>query len=413
MRDPANEVQQHYNRGLELEREARQSPEAIGRELDAAEEFRIASDLSTKEAEDESLPAEYRILSAVFGEYYLASHYKCLSWYYYETRDLANAVEYLAKQEQALDAAIQGAHDASLKLSGDYKMRIEQMAEQWPGERIALAVSLAAIRARKAWEEDRVPEALDYYRKNVELGQVALKYFQEHQADLPAVRIMRGNVLGMMANAEQVTARLIRDETLRKGLALRDLPAAQLRDMLRSYLSTLLFNEAARAANPEWVQYRDTANQTRKNIEHLLRECGTRWAEIYLEFEDNDELRAVMRSTDVRKFNEVEALRRVEANPFGKLWGVGGFYLLLFCLLFFCVYAFLQLGWWYALLAILGMPVLFLIVSAVILRTTGALSEAGFVETLRIALHFQVSGLTRILGKTPNKPLNGSDQGEH
>ncbi|MCE5278210.1 MAG: hypothetical protein ABFD92_11970 [Planctomycetaceae bacterium] len=404
------EIDDHYRKGLALEKEARQSKATVQYALDAAKEFLAASQLSAKAANDTALPAEKRAICSVLHLYYQAAYNKSASWYHYETKNFPEARTFAGEQGQAIASAIMTAKEHVAKVSEQQKAFLQKMIEQWQGEELALAVQVASINARDAWENDRTIDSLDYYRQTIGAGEQALQYFQTHMTDLPSIRVMQGNIFAMMANAAQVQAKLIFDEAKRKRVPMSELPMRRLRDLMQALLRTLDIGNQAVIANPEWLQYRDAADQARDNIEHLLRDNLSRWLDIYLAFEDNQELRTIMRTTDIRKYKEVEAIRKIEVNSVGQLWAKGSFFLLVFLTTVVTVYLFATMGFKIALLAVLGIPIIFLVVSAVMLRTIGELSEAGFIETLRIALKFQLTGLSRLIDQIRRTSSDNPEQ---
>ena len=95
-----------------------------------------------------------------------------------------------------------------------------------------------------------------------------------------------------------------------------------------------------------------------------------------------------------------------------RIWGVGSFWVMTLVIVAALVYLPLTTSWRSAMLALLAIPVLFLIVSAVILRSAGALSEGGFIETVKLSLKFLINGLTRFIQRTDKAQceIDGHDE---
>ncbi len=283
------------------------------------------------------------------------------------------------------------------------------MLNSWKAEQQAATVHLSAIHARENWDTGNPVEAQDWYHRAASQAQKAIEFLDSHDLDPTAERIMRGNNLGMIANAEQAIAKVLLDRHRQSGTESLSHASDQTAvDLLTAFLKTLEAGRAAAQANIEWRQHQHAVDQTTHNIKRLLTECGDRWGLFLTAFSGNLELESIMYGMDKDKLRHAE-LQKAERTPVGRLWVVGSFWLMLFGMVIASVFLLLKTGWWYALLAIVGIPVLFLVLSASILRSTGDISEAGFLETVKLALKFQLSGPSRLIRKFRESQIDAPD----
>ncbi len=394
-----------YISAMELEEQARQSPTSVQKSWEAANKFQEAAKLALSFANDPTIQSQSKIDYQIYSLYYMSCHHKSLSWASYIKHDTKEADKQIEKQSKYIFLAISTAQKLLPTLSSDSQKHFSNMIAQWTIEALAIPVHQNSIRARDTWNNGKVVTALDYYKETTRLGRIALDALENNNYDLAAIRIMKGNIAGMMANAEQVPARIILENAAKQGTPIREIPLERIIDLLKSLLNTIHYAEMAQKENPEWPQSQQMADLCRKNIALCLQECNHKWLELYIEFEGNHEIEKTMKSINMKKYNNLEQLRKVESNPTAKMTGPAALALIIFITIVASIYLFLQISWWSALLACISIPVLFTVITSYILFSSGVLSEFGFLKSLTIALQFQtvgLSGLNSLLEKEKN-----------
>lgn len=383
-----------YKRTLELKEHARKSVANIESYVEAAAFAGQAGELSAegaRTAPDVSLAHQH----AVYAAYYFYEEQDCLSGYYYEKRNTEIGKEHAQQGRSFITNAINLLNQVPSGVSDDVRQKLEEHLPSFNHYRRTIEIKILANDARKAWDEQRYLDALDLYRKMVELRKADLEALNDG-TNLQYWRIARGNYFGAAVNVSSALAELMRERVRisdngKAATIPDDLAVSLLSHTLNAYqLAQLAFEE-----NPEWEQYRENAARCLLNIQIVLRSIPEKWLHLYLAFEDQPEFLKIMKMTDLEKFKESEAKRTIRENKVFKLWAVGSFWLLclavivaLILLVQSRVSGFAQLA-----LAVGAVEVLLVIVGALILRTMGDLSERNFVELIRLALRYQFNFL--------------------
>ena len=383
-----------YQRTIELKERARTSVANIDSYVEAAEFAHQAGELSAEGARtavDISLARQH----AVYSAYYFYESQDCLSGYYYEKRNTELGKEHAQQGRGFITDAINLLNQIPSGVTDDVRQKLNEHLPSFNHYRRTIDIKILANDARKAWDAERYIDALDLYRRMVELQEKDLEVLNDSIA-LQYWRIARGNYIGYAVNVSSALAQLM----LKRGNISDDRQAVTIpNDLAITLLShTLNAYRLARAAfeeNPEWEQYQDNAGRCFRNIQSVLRSNPNKWLHIYLAFEDEPEFLKIMKMTNLEKFKEAAAKRAIRENKIFKLWAVGSFWLLclgvivaLILLIQSRVSGFAQLA-----LAVAAVEVLLVIVGALILRTMGDLSERNFVELIRLALRYQFNFL--------------------
>jgi hypothetical protein len=165
------------------------------------------------------------------------------------------------------------------------------------------------------------------------------------------------------------------------------LPANAAIELLNYGLDAYLLAKEAGEQNPEWDQYIDLVDITYSNLKNFLLENKKAWLKIYIAFQDKPDLLKIMQTLDYKEYNKVKSEILGENQTF-KLWKVGSFFILLFLIIFLVVYTFVlsKLSLFSFILSIVGIQVLFVIISITILRSINLLSEKSFVELTKFVL---------------------------
>jgi tetratricopeptide (TPR) repeat protein len=390
------QVEQVYRTGCDVEAKARAAGGDLQLGVEAASSFGEACRLSTQAANDKALSADARVQAAVFAKYYEYCRYKALCWVAYERRDCKQAIAEGEAGQKSLQEAIGLIDAARDSQSPDVQVHLDRQKRSWEFERQFTTLMAEAIKGRELWDLGRFADAIDHYRRAVAKGQAAVELVQQDGVPSPSERILIGNIYGMMSNASKALTKLIfeRGRTV-EGLAVLDGESSI--ELLRHNYHAYQCDVAAYRTNPEWQQYWDSAQACLGNLKRFLCDNPDAWFETYLAFENEPEFLAMMKQVDPTKYRQAELGRMAHDRGIARLWGIGSFWLMAFFVVFGAIYLLLSVGWWSALLAIVGIPILFLLVTAAILRSSGDLSEAGFLETIKLSLRFMRSGAARFV----------------
>jgi hypothetical protein len=391
-----------YQRTIELKERARKSVGNIDSYVEAAEFAHRAGELSaegSRTAPDASLAHQH----AVYSVYYFYEEHDCLSGYYYEKRNTELGKEHAQQARGFITGAINLLSQVPPDVTEDVRQELHEHLPSFNHYLRTIEIKILANDARKAWDEERYIDALDLYRRMVELQKQDLKALSDPIA-LQYWRIARGNYIGYSVNVSSALAQLM----LKGGKMSDDRQAVTIPDDLAVTLLSHTVNayqlaQAAFEENPEWEQYRDNAGRCLRNIQNVLRSNPNKWLPLYLAFEDEPEFVKIMKMTNLEKFKEVEAKRRIRENKIFKLWAVGSFWLLCLAVivgLILLIQARVT-GFWQLAILLTAVEVVLVIVGALILRTIGDLSERHFVELIRLAFRYQFNFL-KLLRRNEN-----------
>ncbi len=101
----------------------------------------------------------------------------------------------------------------------------------------------------------------------------------------------------------------------------------------------------------------------------------------------------VMKMTDIQKYREVEMTATAKSSKAFKLWAIGSFFLLALAVIvsLFLIITSRGHGFFMTLAIFVAVEIVFLLLGALTLRTTGDLSEKGFLDLVKYALREQLS----------------------
>ena len=387
------DVKRLFDEACAAEARARRSPDdVIKHGPTAVEKFLAAAQLSDELARDHTIPEEERVQHRMYGLYYSAHGHKQRANVLYEQRDVEAS---LAEQERAsgfLAQAMANGEQALSTLTGSARTNVAARLRNWQSEQMTFEAAVLAAKARRAWDSRDWIAGLDLYRSILEKEWLYLENMKAADASPSDLRITFGNVIGATINCSQALA-MITSSGIGRGLVACD--AAM--DLLRHTFDAYQMAGAAMDANPEWQQFREGRAQCQKNIERFLEDNRGNWAQIIIEFEDAPEFLKIMKATDADTYNRAKE-RLAPGNKVVTLWAVGGFWLLVLLIVGAGVLTVYRLtGLWTALGVVAGTEVLLLIIGALVLRTIGELSEAGFIKAVGIAARFQLRWLSTLL----------------
>lgn len=375
--------------------------------LEAACRFEQAAQIAHAAAsEDARDPENSDYLGCLFAYYEYEKHY-CLSAYEYEKRNADAARDHVQNGLRALDDAIQRSQSSAF--GPEMIQKMQPHVTMWKYFRISHEAQKYAIDARSHWDAGRYIQAVDAYRSAVPLEQRASEFASANNLGQRYIRIARGNVIGMTANASQAlamhTLKQGDSDASQKGVALSKDRAFLL---IRFGLDAIEQGKAAYMMNPEWTQYREAAEQCRSNIEQFLKENRKEWVPLYIEFEGDDGLHRIMKNADLNWYKEVVQMVKIPNNKTVKLWAVGSFWLLALAIVTGVVLLIMKqgAGFWTTIIVIVGIEVILTIIGALTLRSTGDVSEGGFISLMSLA--FRTQFLVTKLFKT--KDSSDSDE---
>tara|TARA_R110002072_G_scaffold302996_1_gene490931 strand:+ start:49258 stop:50535 length:1278 start_codon:yes stop_codon:yes gene_type:complete len=404
--DPINEA---FQEGCRLKDQARKS--RIGLEVyeQAAERFHTAGELSSQLAKNEEQAEPTKLQAELFAEYYLYEEQECLSTCFYERHDIGQAERCHNEGVAHLKTAIRLAEEAIPKVSEDCGDHLRGNIRVWTHYLHVNEIESSAFKAREAWDNGDLIRALDHYRLMLSRLPKLIEDASDPELDPVYKRIAIGNYFGMQVNASQALAQAYLNRAEGDVLP-TDLAMMMLEQLFRAYqIGVVAFQ-----ANPEWDHYREDSGHVLKIIKDFLEDNKDKWLSIYVVFEDDAAFLSIMKDVDMERFKEVEAQRHIRESKAVKLWQIGAFFLLAFCVVFGAVFLLLQSFnlWWQVLLGLVGVEVLLLIIGAFTLRSVGDLSEKGFLDLIGIAFQqqFRVFNLLKKAGSKSTE--QGGNAGE-
>nr|WP_304220046.1 hypothetical protein [Fredinandcohnia onubensis] len=333
--------------------------------------------------------------------YFLYEEQRVLSIYYYEQKLYRNALVYLFKSKYYIDCAI----ECAKSISSDTD-RLNNSLEHWQIFRENDKIFELDIKASKALQNEggRI-KALDFYRLKLELYIDLKNKIKEKTIkgifDPSIIRIINGNYYATLANEQLFFANYFLNQTF---------DINTISEVLSHLLGTLNFGKQAFKENPELSQYHILNQNVINNIEGILDKHKNNWKEIYLNIEDKGGIRHFMQKKDHKKFKKIEKqLLPIDSKSFkySKICSV----ILPIPLIFLITIYFIarDLSILKFIIALTGTEVLTIIVSAIILRIGGDLSEANMVKLITIAFQNQKSILGAIVKKI-SEMKNNSDK---
>ena len=375
-------IDEIYDEGRTIKDRVRQSQRNYELNLEASKKMELAVNL-IQEVLKLDLKNEETVYSLkIDREYYSYEKYDCLSHYYYESHKIDEAVENIHKGLSHLKDSIALLKSIPTSFSDKFKTEYGSRIKRWEYFYNNSTNKIYTFFARKALDNNNFIEALDNYKRFAREAKSIIEQAKELEPMYERVSI--GNYVGMLANISQTMAQItLENETINNGL----LPSNAAIVLLNYGLDAYLLAKEAGEQNPEWDQYKDLVRVTYNNLKNFLLENKRAWLKIYIHFQDQQDLLKIMQTIDYKEFNKVKSEILGENQTF-KLWKFGSFFILLFLIIFLVVFTFVlsKISILYFILSLVGIQVLFVIISITILRSINLLSEKGFVELTKFVL---------------------------
>jgi len=375
--ETANQI---LSTAFELKETARKSKKDFKLFFEASKKFKEASEAykdlvkkTTNENDKESMQ--------LYSEYYIHESLSCKSAYFYEKGDIAHALTLLEEADAKLDLLLT---DGGKIASKD--PTILKNIKKWEFHKYCNKANFFAYKGRENFRNGRYIEALDNYQQAIDASKecvvVAEKKVMANELEQVYLRISNGNVCGMYFNLTNSFAGILLnhiENTFADSISLK----MKLFDYL---IDGLDFSHKAFKANPEWKEYVDGIESYNYNINIFLENNKDLWLNIFEKYNHLPEVRSVMKRIDLKKYNEYQ----LQDNKPIKIWSIGGFFIfslgIIFLLVFIVFYNFSLIN---AFLICVLAEILFLIMGAFILRTSGDLSEGNMMELIKMALKIQ------------------------
>jgi len=335
-------------------------------------------------------------------EYYSYEKYDCLSHYFYESHKIDEAVENIQEGLKHLEDAIKLLKSIPVSFSDKFKNEYCPRIKRWEYFYNNSTNKIYAFYARKALDNKNYVEAIDNYKR---FARGAKEIIEKSKKLEPMYeRVSIGNYIVMLGNISQTMIQIIQERDIFDNDKLSENSAIEL---LKYGLEAYNYAKIAGEENPEWDQFKDQVNVLYKNISNFLADNKEHWFNIFIAFQDSHELKKIMQRIDINNFHKVES-KLLGNNKTYKLWKNGSFFIITFLVIAFTVYSFvtLKLSITNYLLSLVGIEVLYLIVSATILRSIELLSENNFLELIKLTLsnQFNVFKLFTKKNESKNNP---------
>ena len=338
-----------------------------------------------------------------YKNYYYSEKYYCLCTYYYNCRVTNKALRYHNLYIKNLNQAIKQIEQRPDGVSDAIINNLKSHLDTWEFFMLGGKILGTAIKARDAWDCNRTIEAFDYYQSmlgdskkayDVAVGNVEC-------GKLPEVykRIAGGNYIATAANVASALAK----KSYENHFCNED---DQLLLMLEYILKAYKLSKYAYQTNPEWQEYYQGSQVMYMTVKKIVTDI-TDWKKLYIKFNINSEVHQIMRSIDEKKYNKLNKELNPENNKWIKLWSIGAFFILLGVIVFsgisMIAYNFDLLKFFSI---ILPSEFIFLVVGALILKTTGDLSENGFIKLKELVFKYQFKFYKKISIKNDGDEKN-------
>ncbi|MBK8467161.1 MAG: hypothetical protein IPL32_15170 [Chloracidobacterium sp.] len=379
-----------YTKGVEFKEIARKEVHHLDNYIQAATRF---SEAATKleYLTNTNQPIDFETQYFVYSNYYRFEENDCLAAYFYEKRDTDKTEEFRNKANEHLKKCLCKLENLPQGLSTEVRDTLGAHIPKWKYFLRSSEISDFANKARKSFDNYSFVEALDCYREMIRLEEINLELI-DGLFDPQHGRIARGRALGSHSNASAAIALIMIKRLQANGdYGALNLPFNSLVEVLQHEKNAFLFGMEAFRQNPEWQQYYDISQGRLENIKEALRSNASDWNKLYLAFENDPDLLGIMKQTDLELYKKAEANRVFKENKYFKLWAVGSFWLFVLVVVVGLVLLIQNFSssWGYFLVTLVGVEVFFLLIGAFILRSVGDLSEAKFLELVKMALQFQ------------------------
>ena len=374
-------VNELFDKGHNTKDIARKSDENIDLYKDASDQYSQAANLLGQvinELDESKINTLTR--AKALKEYYYFESFECSNAYEYKNNRYGSAIEKAKEAQIHILSALKIIEDNFSKLNDETKTFLSEMQSNWTLCKLTVPIKIAEPTAKNAIVSKDYVTAMDSYRQMNELQDAVFNYVN-NSTTLGEVykRIERGNYYSSKASIANSIAGIY----TKKG-------GNNDKEILEQFLISLDNIKKAQDINPEWSKFKEGADVTRSNIKKILKSKPNDWDEFYFNFESNEQLKILMKETDVNKFNEIELKRKLDKpeNKTTKLLIFGGFWTSLFLILMASITTLfiLKIHWLIVILIILLVQLAYALISATVLRNLGDLSEKGLIDIYKFTI---------------------------
>jgi len=382
MEELIQKINDLFNKGHETKDIARKSDDNLELYKTAATFYSdAAKTLETVIQQIDSSKINFLTRSKALKEYYLFEFLECSYAYEYKNFRFDEATRLAREGKLHIDTAIKIIDDNFANLNEEAKTFLAEMKSNWTLCQLTIPIRIIEPSAKSAINKKDFVTAMDNYREMNRLQDAVFNYVNNSQT-LKEVykRIENGNYYSSKASIANSIA----------GIYLQNKKGDFQKDILEQFLIALENIKKAQDINPEWNKFKEGADTTIKNIKLILQDTKSDWDKFYFNFENNQQLKAIMKETNVKKFNELELKRKLDKteNKGKKLLLYGGFWLSAFLIIFASVVSLflLKINWTIIILIVLLVQLLYAMIAATVLRNLGDLSEKGLLEIYKLTL---------------------------
>lgn len=397
MNDVHDKINIEFQQGVDLKEEARKATNQLDKYKLAAEHFDNAAILCNQVISDIQYSKDDKTQAEVFHNYHLSEKYSCLFSYFYENHLIdeanTNQIDSINYIKEAIRIIRTQASSCNIKTQ-EY---LNSFLDSWMYILKAKEAEKYSPDARKYWNEGKLVEALDCYRKMTTLQKEAIELAKVIKVNPAYERIAMGNYIGMMANMSSTLARVFFKKS--SDSSPKQISRDDALELVRHTLEAARLSRLAYENNPEWEQYIEGAKAMEQNVIDFLNDNPHFWAPMIINFENSPEVLSFMKKVDIKKYRQAEANLYFSDNKIGKLWAFGSFWIVVLLIISALVVFIIEkeYAWWQLLITFIFIETIFVIIGAFVLRAVGDLSEESFVQLIKESLSHQFHQFKMIL----------------
>lgn len=361
--------------------------------------YKSAADLFRKAADEQLVlirlmgETQGRLLPVLEANshYYKYESSKCMNKYLIDKGKYSIALEEAEKAKKEIEDAcnvIDRNRNITDKSVQDY---FQGVHTDWNLTRIESPILCHETKAKKAMVNQDFITALDEYRAIDRIMVEAYDYAKTENIDQRTRRILLGNYYAMKANvANSMVGVMKSNESETVVLQILGLLLDSLRKMYQAF-----------EANPEWEEYPQWIEITKKNLNLVLKNYIELWYGFIIRYETDVELYKIlkfhMKEINTMKYNDVERQSVMTSmSKEKKTLFYGVFWLTLIVIVFGGLYLLSKsVSWGYFITLIVAGPVIVIIPAALILRSVGDLSEENFIQLIKLTIKLNFSFLSK------------------
>ena len=393
-----DKVNKLYQEGLELKESAIKPQADTNLFKQAAEKYKAASLVLEKIINTEK---EYddKIRSEVLMHYYLHEEADCLYALNLKNDDLKTAQVQVDNALKEINEAVTLIDNNLENVGESTKQFLLEMKGEWDYRKLVTEAKSNEPKAKLKSRSSDFIGSFDIYNTMLDKYSKAKEYCVSKNLSPQLKRISLGNYFGLSVNVSQMLAGHM-NSLNKQGFDLNI-------DLLKHFLDSYDLSKKAFESNPEWTEYREGQDVMRKNIIKILSSNKTKWNDFLIEFGDNVELEKVMKTIDMETYKNIKAKSEIESNSFKNLYFTGIFWLIVLLIIGFTVFSIFDssIPILYKPLAVFLIIVLFTVIGAFILKSTQKLSEAGFLELMKLSLKVGFKGINSLDRKEGKKAI--------